>query len=58
MVEGTWQITFIRFVNPENVNPRLPEPFFETRLPEGGGVVTTPPVNLKLTCPKYSCLVL
>ena len=27
-------------------NPRLPEPFFVTRLPKGGGVVTTPRFSL------------
>ena len=30
------------------VNPRLPEPFFVTQLPKGGGVVTTPPCDFEI----------
>ena len=42
--------------NPPRVNPRLPEHFFfVTRLPKVGWL--PPPVNFKLTRPKYSCLV-
>ena len=38
-----------------HVNPRPTKPFFVTWFTKG--VVTTPLMNLKLTCPKYDCLV-
>ena len=37
-------------------SPRLPKVFSITHLPKGGGWLP-PPMNLRLTCPKYECVV-